>query len=456
MIHLQSGAVDDLVVDSHLEAVVVDDEDADAASAIVEGLCQAREKAALVENGKTLLDIASLGHGDDATILADVENTVLLEDRTKHVLDNDGRSRVGDEAGLLMELLGKEVDTEITVLAGLGRGGDANNLARAALEDQEIANANVVAGDGDGVRRSHLGDFGNLGNRGGGVGSGGADDASLLNGGTRDDRTRGRWGRGVRGGVLVLYNDLLAAVVVLGTGERVVVRVVVAGTVDGMGDALTDFVGSLGDAVTERVVVTVFVVISHITLVLLGGVNSGASSLYSNLFLGRIAAVDDVNLPTVGVGVVLGGEGLLAVTGGLLVTGLGAEVLLSNETRGDGTGVFAVLTLRDVNLGGGVFGSGAVDSVEVPVVGPVLDVDVCVDVGATGGLVVFAGDGDVYVLALWFSVATLFVDVDFFALGTAEVFFFVDADLFLVGAFGRLASDREGFLTFSVTFPPCL
>jgi len=37
------------------------------------------------------------------------------------------------------------------VLAGLGRGSDADDLARASLQDEEIANADVVAWDGDGV-----------------------------------------------------------------------------------------------------------------------------------------------------------------------------------------------------------------------------------------------------------------------------------------------------------------
>jgi hypothetical protein len=50
-----------------------------------------------------------------------------------------------------MELLGEEVDTEITVLASGSRGRDANDLARAALEDEDIAEANVVAGDGHSV-----------------------------------------------------------------------------------------------------------------------------------------------------------------------------------------------------------------------------------------------------------------------------------------------------------------
>lgn len=37
------------------------------------------------------------------------------------------------------------------MLAGLGGGRDANDLARAALKDQEITDADVVAWDSDGV-----------------------------------------------------------------------------------------------------------------------------------------------------------------------------------------------------------------------------------------------------------------------------------------------------------------
>jgi hypothetical protein len=148
--------VNDLVVDSHLKTIVSDDEDADAATAVVERLGEAASETALVQNGEALLDIAGLGHGDNAAVLADVENTVLLEDRAKHVLDNDRGGGVGDEAGLLMELLGEQVNTEVAVLASLRGGRDADDLARAALEDQEIANADVVAGDGDGVGVRHL------------------------------------------------------------------------------------------------------------------------------------------------------------------------------------------------------------------------------------------------------------------------------------------------------------
>lgn len=62
-----------------------------------------------------------------------------------------------------MQLAGEEVDAEVAVLSRGGRGGDANNLARTALEDDDIAEANVVAGNGDSVG-SRLG-LGGLGGR---------------------------------------------------------------------------------------------------------------------------------------------------------------------------------------------------------------------------------------------------------------------------------------------------
>lgn len=73
-------------------------------------------------------------------------------------------------------------------------------------------------------------------------------------------------------------------VLVRGAGVGVVVRVVVLGTVDGVGYAFGDLVGCFVETVAERVILAVFVVISHITLKLLGGVGSGTSSaFYSNL-----------------------------------------------------------------------------------------------------------------------------------------------------------------------------
>ena len=51
-----------------------------------------------------------------------------------------------------MELLRKEVHSEIAVLASLSRCSDTNDLAGTALEHQEVTNTDVVARDGDGLR----------------------------------------------------------------------------------------------------------------------------------------------------------------------------------------------------------------------------------------------------------------------------------------------------------------
>lgn len=292
--------MDDLVVDGHLHTIVVDDEDTDRAAAVVEGLGETRRETTLVKDGETLLDIASLGHGNNATVLTDVKNAVLLEDRAEHVLDNDGGGRVGDEARLLVQLLGEEVNTEVAVLASLRRGGDADDLARAALEDQEIANADVVARDGDGVGGSHLacgrGSGGNVRGRNvrGSCGarpldrSTGRDGAAGERSGSGRDvggsRVRGsRSSRDVRrstGCVLLLDDDLFLFVGVLASGERVgVVVVVVTVRVDGVGYAFGDLVGdlvcSVVGGVTERVVLTFVVVISHGQAVTLGGLGGG-------------------------------------------------------------------------------------------------------------------------------------------------------------------------------------
>jgi len=54
------------------------------------------------------------------------------------------------------------------------------------------------------------------------------------------------------------------------------VVVVVAGTVDRVENTISSFV----ETVAERMIVTVFVVISHIKLVLFGGINCSPSSLF--------------------------------------------------------------------------------------------------------------------------------------------------------------------------------
>src|SRR5690349_10766055 len=85
---LEARAVDDLHVDGHLAAVVGDDQDTDAAATRLESLLQTAPEAALVDDGQVLLDIASLGHGNDAALLH-VEDAVLLEHGAEHGLDDD-------------------------------------------------------------------------------------------------------------------------------------------------------------------------------------------------------------------------------------------------------------------------------------------------------------------------------------------------------------------------------
>jgi len=146
------GKVHRLVVDGQLLSVVRDDEDADGARATAEGLLEAVPEATLVNHLETLLDLTGLGHGHETPVIADVNKAVLLEDGAKERVEHDRGGRVRDHAGLLVELLGEEVHTEVTVLARLRRGGDADHLAGAVLEDHKVADADVVAGDGKGGR----------------------------------------------------------------------------------------------------------------------------------------------------------------------------------------------------------------------------------------------------------------------------------------------------------------
>lgn len=160
--------MDNLDVDGELAAVVVQDESADAATARLEGVGQTAPEVGLVNDRQALLDVTGLGHGGDVAI-SEVEDAVLLEDGAKHGLDDDAGGGVGDEGRLLMKLLGEEVDTEVAVLAGGGGGGDLDDLAGTALEHQEVAEADVVAGDGDGVgevRAARGGTGGAAGGRG--------------------------------------------------------------------------------------------------------------------------------------------------------------------------------------------------------------------------------------------------------------------------------------------------
>lgn len=144
--------MDNLHVNSKLAAVVVEDEDTNAAATRLKGTTETRPQVGLVNDRQALLDITTLSHGNDVTALK-VENTVLLEDRAEHGLDNHTGGGVGDEGRLLVELAGEEVNTKVAVLASGRRGGDADDLARTSLQHQEVTDADVVARDGDSVRQ---------------------------------------------------------------------------------------------------------------------------------------------------------------------------------------------------------------------------------------------------------------------------------------------------------------
>lgn len=105
----------------------------------------------LVNDLQALFDLTGLGHGNEFPVITDVDETVLLEDGSEKGVEHDRGRRVRDNTRLLVKLLGEQVNTEVTMLAGLGRGGDADDLARAVLEDDQITNADVVARDGEGA-----------------------------------------------------------------------------------------------------------------------------------------------------------------------------------------------------------------------------------------------------------------------------------------------------------------
>lgn len=144
------GQVNDLVVNSQLLSVIRDNQDPDGTRALSESLPQLVPEVALVNDLQSLLDLTRLGHGDELSIVTDVNEPVLLEDRAQEGVENDRWRWVRDNTWLLVELLGEEVNTKIPVLTGLSGGGDADDLAWAVLEDDQVTNADVVARDGEG------------------------------------------------------------------------------------------------------------------------------------------------------------------------------------------------------------------------------------------------------------------------------------------------------------------
>ena len=105
----------------------------------------------MVNDTQTLLDVTSLGHTDDQTITAHVEDAILLVDWAEHALYIHAGLRVAHEGALLLKLTGEEIHAQVSVLTSLWRGGDADDLARTPLKDYEITDADELARDCDGV-----------------------------------------------------------------------------------------------------------------------------------------------------------------------------------------------------------------------------------------------------------------------------------------------------------------
>lgn len=339
--------MNDLVVDSKLTALVADDEHANAATAVVERVLQTVEETALVEDWEALLDITSLGHGNNAAVVTDVQDAVLLEDGANHVLDNDRWAWVADKGRLLVELLGEEVNTEVSVLASLGRGGDADDLAGTTLEDEQVTDADVVAWNGDGVwHTTALGAVGAL--------------SSVVS-----------WC--AHGDFAVLDNNVFF---VLNTSLGVVVVVTAVVALKWVDDAVCGFV----ETVTEAVVVAFVVVIAHITLVadLRWCVDGAVVDCYSLFDADRLT---------------------LGVTVCCVFTWVGRLVLplTRSSVLDKWGGAVAVLAFVDVDLSIVVdLGAWGVTSWVLAVVGAVLYVDLCVRVPLVWLSVGVAVDVDVY------------------------------------------------------------
>lgn len=143
--------MDDLVVNNELSATIIDDKSSDAAPTIVKGTANLVVETTLVNDRQTLFDITSLSHTDNSTTLWHIEDSVLLEDRSEHALNDDRWLWIADKRRLLVQLSCKEVNTEVSVLTSLTRLGDSDDLAGSTLKDHEVTDSDEVTWNGDSV-----------------------------------------------------------------------------------------------------------------------------------------------------------------------------------------------------------------------------------------------------------------------------------------------------------------
>ena len=309
----QSRTVNDLVIHSKLAPLIMNNQNTHTPTTIVVRRSQPLKQTALIKHRQTLLNIARLSHSHDAPVITDVQHAVLLEHGAEHVLHHDRGRGVRDKRRLLVQLLAEQVHAHVPVLARVRRRRDADHLAWPPLQHQQVADADVVAWDRDRVGRPAARNV--------------ACAVAVL----------AAWG--AHADLAVFDDDVFFAVLA--------VVMVMAAARDGVQDA----VGGALDTVAERVVVSVFVVVSHVTAVVLGWINDRAG-LGSDLdvllywclvvLLDVLARVRGLVLPTRGV--VLFGERCCALT---------------------------VVSFKPVKL-------------DLTFVSPVFDVDLGVDVAAVG------------------------------------------------------------------------
>lgn len=294
--------MNDLVVNNELPSTIVNNQSSNTASTLTISSLDSVEELVVVNDRQTLLHITSLGHADNAAIVANVQNTVLLEDRSQHALHIDRCLWVGVEAGFLLKLLGEEIHTEIAVLSSLSTHTDADNFTRSALKNDQIANADEVARDGDCVGSIHATTRFN--------------EADLLNSTT----TNTTWSR------CFVYDDISALVVVM-----VVVVVVIM-----VGEWMEHAIGSTLKTAAEGVVLAFVVVVAHVSFVLDVGLDFyvfGRATTFVLNVVGRVGTATIVLL------------GDIELVLNYSVVGLTAIVLDVNRVSGASTVDF------DINLG---------------------------------------------------------------------------------------------------------
>jgi len=232
--------MNDLVVNNQFSPSIIDDQSPHTATPIRKRPVNLVVQATLINDRQTLLDIPTLRHADQAAILTHIQDAILLEDRAQHALHHDRVTGVADKGALLVELAGEEVHTEESQLARLRRGRYADHLARAALQDDQVTNADEVARDGDGV---------------GGESSTRLDEADRL--------TNSVAHAGGAGLVARHHHLLFPTVVVVGM----------------MAEGVEDAIGGAFDTAAKAVVLAFVVVVTHVV--------SGGSVSDVNFFLGN-------------------------------------------------------------------------------------------------------------------------------------------------------------------------